>query len=200
LATYSGRPIKWEGDGGAFLFHVTDGREFDESVLAAFRILDTLPSINGELQISAGLVQELAVRISIDAGQAVYDQKPGLTTGDFLNAFLKLERAVGRVGVVSITERIHRQLGHQLRLRFPGGEDSPELKVRIHRYGKHDAPVITGGSQSNPEPAVRREQSTSSLDQDAANRRALVVVLERLTPSDFASVLARIPRAFAQVS
>src|SRR4051812_3174187 len=32
VATYGGLPFKWEGDGGAFLFPVTDGKEYDEAV------------------------------------------------------------------------------------------------------------------------------------------------------------------------
>src|SRR3982751_1198311 len=78
VATYHGQPFKWEGDGGAFLFPVTDGREFDESVFAAFRILGSLPSINGELRLTTGLGPSLAVRISLDSGPAVYDKNPGL--------------------------------------------------------------------------------------------------------------------------
>src|SRR3954467_13974150 len=94
VATYHGLPFKWEGDGGAFLFPITDGKEYDEAVFAAFRILESLPSVNEELRLTAGLGQSLAVRISLDSGQAVYDKNPGLITGDFLNAFLKHERAV----------------------------------------------------------------------------------------------------------
>src|ERR1043166_4421278 len=62
VATYRGQPFKWEGDGGAFLFPVTDGREFDESVFAAFRILESLPGINKELRLTTGLTQDLSVR------------------------------------------------------------------------------------------------------------------------------------------
>src|SRR4051794_41048260 len=54
-AIYPSIPFKWEGDGGAFLFPVTDDREFDEAVLAAFRILGSMPVINEELRLTTGL-------------------------------------------------------------------------------------------------------------------------------------------------
>ena len=133
LAIYRGQPFKWEGDGGAFLFPVTDGKEFDEAVLAAFRILETLPSVNEEIKITSGLGQALAVRVSLDAGQAVYDSNPGLITGDFLNTFLKHERAIGREGIVAISERVYRQISVSLRGRFNEPEVSSELGCPIYR-------------------------------------------------------------------
>src|SRR3954452_25159603 len=55
VKTYRGRPFKWEGDGGAFLFPSTDGQEFNEAVFAAFRILESLPGINEEIRLTTGL-------------------------------------------------------------------------------------------------------------------------------------------------
>src|SRR4051812_27665351 len=135
VTTYRGLPFKWEGDGGAFLFPVTDGKEYDEAVFAAFRILESLPSINEEIRLTAGLGQSLAVRISLDAGQAVYNKNPGLITGDFLNAFLKNERAVSLVNEVTVSERIHRQLSEGLRDRFRQYKRSDELGCLMHRSG-----------------------------------------------------------------
>src|SRR3954469_25120655 len=139
VASYRGQPFKWEGDGGAFLFPVADGREFDEAVFAAFRIMNSMPGINDELRLTTGLTEDLSVRISLDAGQAVYDKNPGLITGDFLNLFLKHERAIGRVGAISITERVHRQISGPLRGRFTGHEASAELGGRIYRSGGTDS-------------------------------------------------------------
>src|SRR4051794_14883982 len=53
VAIYRGLSLKWEGDGGAFLFPVTDGKEYDEAVFAAFRIHESLPGINEEIQLKA---------------------------------------------------------------------------------------------------------------------------------------------------
>jgi hypothetical protein len=137
VAIYSGLHFKWEGDGGAFLFPVTDGKEYEEAVFAAFRILESLPSVNEELRLTTGLGQRLAVRISLDAGQAVFDPNPGLITGDFLNAFLKHERAIGREGAVAISERVHRQITNPLRERFGEPEATAELGCKVYRSNFH---------------------------------------------------------------
>jgi hypothetical protein len=133
VASYRGQPFKWEGDGGAFLFSVTDGREFDEAVFAALRLLESLPSSNEEIRLTTGLRKGLSVRISVDSGQAVYNATPGLITADFLNAFLKNERTISQTGAVTITERVHRQLSEPLRVRFVEWKLSEELACRIYR-------------------------------------------------------------------
>src|SRR4051812_30318123 len=138
VTTYRGQPFKWEGDGGAFHFPVTDGREYDEAVFAAFRILESLPGVNKELRLTTGLTRDLSVRISLDSGQAVFNQNPGLITGDFLNAFLKNERAISLVNAVTITERVHRQLSEPLRGRFAEFKHSEELGCRIYRTVEAD--------------------------------------------------------------
>jgi len=133
VAIHDGQPFKWEGDGGAFLFLSTEGRAFDESVYAAFGILDALPWINDQLRMAHQLSQPLSVRISLDTGVAVYDKAPGLITGDFLNAFLKHERAISLVNAVTITERVHRQISGPLRGRFTEFKHSKVLDCRIYR-------------------------------------------------------------------
>ena len=133
VAIHDGQPFKWEGDGGAFLFLSTESRAFDESVYAAFDILDALPRINDQLRMAHQLSQTLSVRISLDTGVAVYDKDPGLITGDFLNAFLKHERAISLVNAVTITDRVHRQISGPLRGRFTGSKHSEELGCRIYR-------------------------------------------------------------------
>jgi hypothetical protein len=132
ITRYNGFKLKWEGDGGAFLFRVTDGQEFDQSVSAAIEILESLPGVNRELQDTTGLTQPLAVRVSLDKGEAVYNTNPGLITGDFLNAFLKHERAVSLANEVTITERIHCQLDQALRERFVEYQHSAEVKARLY--------------------------------------------------------------------
>jgi hypothetical protein len=162
VTSYGGMQFKWEGDGGAFLFQATDGREFEEAVFAAFRILESLPSINEEIRLTAGLGQPLAVRISLDSGQAVYDETPGLITGDFLNAFLKSERAISRVSIVTITERVNRQIPPHLRERFIERKHSDEVGCDIYRSRGSEATV----SASQP--------VSSNQESDAESRASLV--------------------------
>jgi hypothetical protein len=133
VENYGSESLGWKGDGGVFLFPVTDGREFDESVFAAFRILGSLPSINEELRLTTKLVQSLEVRLSLDSGQAVYNKNPGLITGDFLNAFLKHERAISSVNTVTITERVHRQISPEVRERLPNKVHSDEFGCVLYR-------------------------------------------------------------------
>jgi hypothetical protein len=211
VTTYSGQPFKWEGDGGAFLFQVTDGREFGEAVFAAFRILESLPGINEEIRLTAGLSQTLAVRISLDSGQAVYDKNPGLITGDFLNAFLKNERAIGLVNEVTVSERIHRQLSGALRERFGEYKGSDELGCRLYRSGKADAttapsrPTADREAMAPPGPSSQVPPTgiavpSPAREQATTDRTALIGTFERLTPADFASVVTRIPGAAAHIS
>jgi hypothetical protein len=211
VGTYGGLPFKWEGDGGAFLFPVTDGREFDEAVRAALRVLETLPSINEELQPTTGLGQPLSLRISLDSGTAAYDKDPGLITGDFLNAFLKNERAVGLVGEVTVTERVYRQASESLRGRFTAYKDSAELGCRIYRSnvtgregasGPSPTDRMAEPSSETPPQRPTAEGGTPSSDQAhrQTDRNTLVMTLEQLAPSDFASVVTRIPGAASHVS
>jgi hypothetical protein len=210
VATYRGRPFKWEGDGGAFLFPVTDGHEFDESVFAAFRILESLPGVNEELRLIIGLGQLLSVRISLDSGQAVFDEKPGLITGDFLNAFLKNERNIGLVDAVTITERVYRQTCAALRERFREFSISEELGCRIYRSRgtvSKAASSLFAVREPLAQPRTSDQVLPSERDialpnrgQPCMDRMTLVEILERLTPADFDSVVTRIPGAGSHIS
>jgi hypothetical protein len=211
VAIHDGQPFKWEGDGGAFLFLSTEGRAFDESVYAAFDILDALPRINDQLRMAHQLSQPLSVRISLDTGVAVYDKDPGLITGDFLNAFLKHERAISLVNAVTITERVHRQISGPLRGRFTGSKHSEELGCRIYRSVSAEpkmapdmSPEVkaprsqpTDTPQGPPSGNVFRPPMQASV---SPSRNSLVGSLSQLAPSDFATLVAMIPGAASHVS
>ena len=193
VESHDGLPFKWEGDGGAFLFPSADSRVFDESVHAAFDILDALPRINDQLQIAHQLSQPLSVRVSLDMGMAVYNRNPGLITGDFLNAFLKHERAVSLVDEVTITQRIHRQLAAPLRKRFTEYKHSEELGCQIYRSSQARTGTGLSAASDATVPASRAVSSTQ--EPDIKSRKSLVEGLGRLAPSDFLTLLAMIPRA-----
>lgn len=133
VEAHGGRSFKWEGDGGAFLFLVTDDSEFERSCQAAFAILDSLPQVNQEIRKETGLAQPLHVRISLDSGEARYDPNPGLITGDFLNAFLKYERAIARPDAVVVTERVFKQLAQPTQARFVRDKHSTEVESQLYR-------------------------------------------------------------------
>jgi len=198
VESHDGLPFKWEGYGGAFLFPSLDGRAFDESVHAAFDILDALPRINDQLQISHQLSQPLSVRISLDMGMAVYDTNPGLITGDFLNAFLKHERAVSLVNEVTITQRIHRQIVAPLRDRFIEYKHADELGCQIYRSSR----AKIGGGLPAPSAATLPASQVipSAQEPDMEARKSLVEALSLLAPSDFSTVVTMIPGAASHVS
>jgi energy-coupling factor transporter ATP-binding protein EcfA2 len=162
VKSHDGLPFKWEGDGGAFLFPSLDGKAFDESVHAAFDILDALPRINDQLQIAHQLSQPLSVRISLDSGMAVYDTNPGLIAGDFLNAFLKHERAVSLVNEVTITQRIHRQIAVPLRERFTEHKHADELGCKIYRSSKARTGAGLPASSDAPVPLKELTEQVKS--------------------------------------
>jgi hypothetical protein len=206
VATYRGQPFKWEGDGGAFLFPVTDGKEYDEAVLAAFRILESLPSINEELRLTTGLSKGLAVRISLDSGQAIYNANPGLITADFLNAFLKNERAIGLTGAATITERVHRQLSGPLKGRFAEFKQSEELGCQIYRSTvapSTSAPAPPAGAEEpnppTPAPPARNE-TTPAAPPRALDRTTLVRTVSGLSPSDMALLVTLVEGAASHIS
>src|SRR5207244_374269 len=66
VRAYDGQLLRWEGDGGAFMFLSADSHAFNEAVFAAFEILEGLPRINDELRIVHELRRPLSVRISLD--------------------------------------------------------------------------------------------------------------------------------------
>jgi hypothetical protein len=144
IVAHGGRDFTWEGDGGAYLFAVTDGHEFDESVLAAFRILGSLPGINEELRSTAGLVRDLSVRISLDSGQSILDANTGRFAGGFLGAFLENEGAMSSVDAMTMTERVHGHLSEPLQGRFAEIQRSDELGCRVYRMVNDDAKAASG--------------------------------------------------------
>jgi hypothetical protein len=190
---YGALTFKWEGDGGAFLFPVTDGSEFSESVFAAFGILDSLPRINDEIRQTAGLSQTLSVRISVDTGLAVYNRNPGLITGDFLNAFLKNERAISLVNEVTISERIYKQLSEELRKRFAQYKESGELGCWIYQSSGQTAKSPARADAAD----VAAQAGAPAVPMD---RASLVRFLMKLNPTDMAKLVSLIKGAELQVS
>ncbi len=101
----------WSGDGGFFLFDIQQG--CDEMVSFAERLRHLLPYFNGARGSLNSLPfrQELAVRIVCHAGLLRnVDGTPGHVSGSAVNDLVKLERDVGRVGHVVITQEVFNRL------------------------------------------------------------------------------------------
>jgi hypothetical protein len=144
-----GVPFKWEGDGGAFLFPASDPAAFENCIEAACKILHRMPGLNERVRNKHGLSKPLHVRISLDHGSAIYDDNPGLITGDFLNAFLKNERDNSLVDGITITDRIHRQIPLYQRAKFEPFKLSDSLKRQLYR--QIPAARVTTASTEPPE-------------------------------------------------
>jgi hypothetical protein len=141
LNTYRGQELHWAGDGGAFLFLIDDGSEYDEMVTGALQILDALPFFNRISTINT-LDVPLRLRISCHVGTAIWDSDLQNVYGRALNYFLKSDRDIGAEGTVAITEEVFDQLRNaQLRVLF-----TPYKEHEYSMQGKAYSRTIYGCS------------------------------------------------------
>lgn len=136
--TRGGRLFSWAGDGGAFMFLTGDGGGFDDLAFSSFQMLSNMPAINEEISTKTDLDTPFEVRISCDSGIATYTLDPGEITGDFINRFMKYERALGLLNTVSVTDRVWKQLTAKVRARFDLFKLSPEVESKVYNYGGKD--------------------------------------------------------------
>ena len=86
---YGGKLSSWEDDAGMFLFPIESSESFNNCCLAALEMLDKLPSVKQEVQLTPDLERLIAVRISCDAGMVAYDSKEQDFPGEFVDQFKK---------------------------------------------------------------------------------------------------------------
>ena len=130
-----GKLFQWAGDGGAFMFLTGNGEGFDDVAFTAMQILGTLPAINEEIHARTDLEASLAVRICCDRGMATYHTDAGNITGDFINKFMKNERAISIANTISITERVWKQLSAAASKLFDPFKHSDEVDDMIYNRG-----------------------------------------------------------------
>lgn len=134
-------PSARQGDGGQFLFLRTANKDAgDSSVAAALAMYEAVPGINEHFQ----LPKPLSVRISLDVGEAFHHREPGGIHGVFLDHFLKNERIVGRIGAVTVTNRVHAILSPNMRALFPHSKPCHEVGCSIHATSPWDDPLFRG--------------------------------------------------------
>ena len=129
---HGGKLFKWEGDGGSFMFLMRDGENFNRLVRAALEMLESMPAINKRIADETDLKTSFHVRLSCDSGTAEFDQNPSRIAADFINNFIKNERAISRADNVCITERVYKQLDSQLRARFSLYKHSHEISGDLY--------------------------------------------------------------------
>lgn len=135
---HGGKLFNWAGDGGSYMF-LTSGQGFNELVSAAIEMLDEMPRLNERIMKETELKVPIRVRISCHSGLATYRVKAEEISGDFINRFLKHERAVGAPDTVCITESVHQQLSASLQDRFRWKRQSAELECAIYEFRKDEA-------------------------------------------------------------
>jgi hypothetical protein len=152
-----GKLFQWAGDGGAFMFLTGGGEGFDDLAFTAIQILGTLPAINQEIQTRTDLEAALSLRICCDCGTATYDKDPGNITADFINRFMKNERAISLTNTISVTDRAWKQFSATIRRMFHEFKDSGEVSATIYnRGGKEKQAEVLSTLRAYPRtPAVR---------------------------------------------
>jgi SAM-dependent methyltransferase len=111
LGYYGGRKLKWDGDGGAFIFLIHSPEvDYDYMVRAAIHVLVNMPFFNAMVGTLNLLDQDVKVRVSCHEGEANYHEEPGKMHGNTLNYFLKHEREIGHENAVTLTEDVYNEL------------------------------------------------------------------------------------------
>lgn len=107
--------LKWEGDGGAFLFNVKSG--CDEMILFADRVrhLTALFNRSKGYYNFLPVEQEIAVRIVCHAGSVINkNNSTGALSGDTLNHLFKAEKLVSLTGYIVISHGVYERLSKAL--------------------------------------------------------------------------------------
>ena len=101
----------WPGDGGAFVFLISNPTEdYDNMVAAAVYVLETMAFFNMMKGLFNLLDQDLNLRISCHEGRINFSKNPEEMHGSALDYFLKCEREIGHENAVTITEDVYNQL------------------------------------------------------------------------------------------
>ncbi|HEX8199144.1 MAG TPA: hypothetical protein VF590_01560 [Isosphaeraceae bacterium] len=170
------------GDGGVVVFGPERGRaawSFAQALLA-----HTADRVPVRLGIASGIV------VVVDANRPV---GKGVLRADRLSG-------LAEVGQPCVSQRFWRSLDDHEKedwLSTPLPEDTEGLKVQKRAVaGRHSSRVEEAASDAELKPPT----GTGREEAPNHDRGTLVETLERLTPSDFASVVTRIPGAASHIS
>jgi hypothetical protein len=168
-----GQLASWEDDSGTFLFLIDGPDSLNNCCLAAMEMLEQLPSVKQEVQLSGELERLIIIRMACDIGTLTYDAEARSFAGDFLDEFKKHEHAVSAENQVTITERIFCQLKNPVKSRFGKWKHSPELGVDL--YAAAEAPVklaLADLSSEQANPAEEEQARPGGLVPTPASERS----------------------------
>lgn len=105
------RKLIWAGDGGAFIFLISNPTEdYDNMVAAGLYVLETMSFFNMMKGLFNLTDQDLNLRISCHEGRINFSKNPEEMHGSELDYFLKYERELGHENAVTITEDVYKRL------------------------------------------------------------------------------------------
>ncbi len=127
-----GKLASWVDDGGTFMFQIDGPDSFHNCCEAAIEMLEQLPSIKQEMQLSPALDRLMMVRIACDTGTIPRDPEAHNYPGEFVDQLKKHEQAVSVENKVTITERLFRKLNPPWKSKFVKWRHSDELGVDLY--------------------------------------------------------------------
>jgi hypothetical protein len=160
-----GKLLAWQDDSGTFLFVIDNADGVDNCCLAALEMLEQIPSVKKELQLSEDLESSFLVRAWCDIGAATYDANAGRFAGAFLNRFAEYDDAIGADNKVTISEGVFCRLKSPLQSRFVKWKDAADFGAALYATADPPAPFactraseVVGpphpGHETRPEPSV----------------------------------------------
>jgi hypothetical protein len=129
---HGGKLVAWEGDGGTFLFLIYGQDGCNKCCLASLQMLDQLPGIKRDVQLSDDLRSHIMIRIACDVCTMIHDPEIYNLPRKFVDAFKEHGQSISVGNQVTLTERLFRHLDKLLQSRFGKWKHSTELGVDLY--------------------------------------------------------------------
>ena len=127
-----GKLAAWEGDGGTFLFLIEGPEGYNDCCLAAIQMLDQLPTVKKEVQLSDDLGRLITVHIVCDICTVIHDPESHNLPQGFVDVFKEHGPSVSAGNKVTLTERAFRQLNQRLKSGFVKWKHSTEMGIDLY--------------------------------------------------------------------
>jgi hypothetical protein len=175
---HGGKLSSWEEDGGTFIFLIDDPDSFNNCCLAAIDMLEQLPSVKHDAQLSAELERLILVRIVCDSGTVTCEPEARNVAGDVVERIAEHKKNLSAENKVMITDRIFRQLKSPLKSRFVKWKHSPELDVDLYAASERALRVAPGPADlpEESEPPTELQSNRSPILSGTLRSRTVLSV------------------------
>src|SRR5262249_17818678 len=129
---HGGKLAAWEGDSGTFLFLIEGPEGCNNCCLAAMQMLDQLPFVKQEVQLSDDLGRLIMIRVGCDTCAIIHDPERHNLPQEFVDTFKEHGPSASAGNKVILTERVFRQLNRPLKSMFVKWKHSTELGVDLY--------------------------------------------------------------------